>query len=228
MNIGWFVVIYFVIQVIVSIVSKRGNKSSRPQRQPRGSGAGAGGVGAGGAGGVGAGSGGRGAPMSQGANPTSPTKEDAAVEISRMMGLEPSAAVDDAGRVEILEETLEEPEPVRVEIVPDQPRHGGGLHDRMTSRDDRGALNPGHLDQRHLSSGLAHRQVGSGRIGGAQLARPLGGRLRPSPVLGRGGSGGGGAKRFTGSRHLSLDDLAQAIVIAEVIGKPLALREDRW
>jgi hypothetical protein len=136
------------------------------------------------------------------------TPEDIATEIRRVMGLERAES-----SVEVIEEVYEPPvasSAFALDVEPDdEPSHGGDLRDRLMARDLEDHR-VGNLARRQLQGGLAGRFAGSG-IGGregpgsARHRRPLDSR---------------------GSAYLDLSDIARALVTADILGPPKALRDD--
>jgi hypothetical protein len=136
------------------------------------------------------------------------TPEDIAAEIRRVMGLE---RVESS--VEVIEEVYEPPvasSAIAFEVEPDaEVSHGGDLRARLMAKDLEDH-NPGHFAGKRLQGGLVARFAGSGLggqgvSGSARHRRPLDSR---------------------GSAYLDLSDIARALVTADILGPPKALRDD--
>lgn len=129
--------------------------------------------------------------------------EDIAAEIRRMMGLEPARP-----EPEVVEEVLEPIEPLNV-----RRDHGGNLHDEIAAREASGRHSAGSLETRHLATGVGQRQIGSASLGS------LGGRTRSALPAAR-------VRDYSGSAYVDTSNIARALVTAEVLGPPKALRDD--
>ena len=202
---GWIVLLYVILTALGGWISNRQKRQAQQEARPRPRPEPA-----------------THRPLVETAPPPERTQTDAEIarEIRRIMGLER----EEDTRVETVEEVYQppvtsqstyeyvaEPEytpPVPVEIVPDS--HGGRLHDDLVAR----GRGPGGLEGQHLRPSLRDRM--SNRPLGALAARYAQAQapLRPAaPAL---------ARR---SAYLDLSDVARALVTAEVLGPPLALRE---
>jgi hypothetical protein len=136
------------------------------------------------------------------------TPEDIAAEIRRVMGLERAES-----SVEVIEEVYEPPvasSAFASDVEPDaEPSRGGDLRARLMAKDLEDH-NLGSLARRHPLGSLSSRFAGSGLgerevRGSARHRRPLDSR---------------------GSAYLDLSDIARALVTADILGPPKALRDD--
>lgn len=132
--------------------------------------------------------------------------DEIAAEIRRVMGLER----EEPPRLELIRERPEpEPEPeVRAGL------NRGRLHEQLALRERSGQFGLGQLGNRHLAA-LRTSHVEQRHTGSAQVGRIT--RVRAMTRTG-----------YRGSAFLDLSDVGRAFVTMEVLGPPLALREDPW
>jgi hypothetical protein len=146
--------------------------------------------------------------------PSGPAKrsaDDIAAEIRRMMGLPPEAVTEPESE-QSLEDDFAEPEAEPVVEEARVTNHGGDLHERLRAREAEGRHSAGLLENRRLEdreSALVNRHSWPS----------FGGSARKTPL-----AGASLARRS----YVGTEDMARAIVTAEILGPPKALRPEEW
>ncbi len=155
-------------------------------------------------------------------SPRQKTADEIAAEIRRMMGL----PVEPVARpVEVVEEYYEDEPAEAMEEETMQPEllrsHGGDLRERLAQRESEGRHSAGVLENRHLAE--QHSSLTSRHLGSAITSRGPVGSLEPVRQAVRRTREGEVARGY-----VDLRDMARALVTAEILGPPKALRQDEW
>jgi hypothetical protein len=134
-----------------------------------------------------------------------------AAEIRRMMGLPPESEPEPVFEQSMVDDSAE---PVAAPAVGDTRvlSHGGDLHERLRAREAEGRHSAGVLENRHLEdrqAALVNRHSTS------SVGRSSRGSTLPSAGTGR-------------RSYVRTHDIAQAFVMAEILGRPKALRSEEW